>query len=269
MTARSRIVGAVTLGVLAQVVLCHVALADGDCTARPVTASEKKLHADASALFLRVAPPASAGWKASDSGMTLPATLCFGSNLRRSFSRNFELEQGRAERDAQAQQAYATMMEQQRAKAAANKAAADAIDARINALTLKAQAAATAQKFDQIEPITVQIDGLMKQKMALLGVDDAEAQSERIDAAAARDTQATFALYFEPPKNEPQDGGPHRTAAGRARMTAYESNGNPEHLVFIEFGGSPEQAVVRVEGDPARVRALVEATDLAAIAKFR
>ncbi|HEX5648393.1 MAG TPA: hypothetical protein VFX69_01955, partial [Steroidobacteraceae bacterium] len=62
---------------------------------------------------------------------------------------------------------------------------------------------------------------------------------------------------------------PYRTAAGKAWMTAYESGGNPEHLVFIEFGGSPEQAVVRVEGDPARVRALVDATDLKSIAAFR
>jgi len=267
MTARSLIAAAVT--VLAQVVLCPASLADGDCTPRPVMASEKKLHADASALFVRVAPKAPDGWKASDSGTTLPATLCFGSNLRRSFSRTFELEQGRSERDDQAQKAYADMMEQQRAKAAANQASADAIDAKIKALTLKAQAAATAQKFDQIEPINVQIDALMKQKMALLGMDDAAAQSDRIDAAASRDTRATFALYFEAPKNETSDGVPYRTAAGKARMNAYESGGNPAHLVFIEFGGSPEQAVVRVEGDPARVRALVEATDLKSIAAFR
>jgi hypothetical protein len=269
MTARSRALAAVAFGILGHVVLYSLALADGDCTPRPVMASEKKLHADASALFARVAPKAPDGWKASDSGMTLPTTLCFGSNLRRSFSRNFELEQGRTERNDQAQKAYAAMMEQQRAKAAANQAAADAIDAKINALTLKAQAAATAQKFDQIEPINIQIDALMKQKMALLGMDDAAAQSDRIDAEAARDTQATFALYFEAPKAEPRDGVPYRTAAGKAWMTAYESGGNPEHLVFIEFGGSPEQAVVRVEGDPARVRALVDATDLKSIAAFR
>ena len=53
-------------------------------------------------------------------------------------------------------------------------------------------------------------------------------------------------------------------------MTAYDDgNGNPRHLVFIEFGGSPEQAVLRVEGDPARVRSLIDATDLEAIAAFR
>jgi hypothetical protein len=167
------------------------------------------------------------------------------------------------------QQAYATMMEQQRAKAAANQAAADAIDTKINALNLEVQAAATAQKFDQIEPLTKQIDALMKQKMALTGVDDIQAQSDRIEAEATRDTQASFALYFEPPKSEPQDGAPYRTVAGRGRVNAYERKGNPTHLVFIEFGGSPEQAVVRVEGDPARVRALVDATDLKSIAAFR
>ena len=249
--------------------LWSASLADGDCTPRPVTPSEKKLHADASALFLRVAPKTPDGWTASDSGTKLPATLCFGSNLRRGFSRDFELEQGRTERNDQAQKAYADMMEQQRAKAAANKANADAIDAKIQALTLKAQAAAAAQKFDQIEPINVQIDGIMKQKMALLGMDDAAAQSDRIAADAVRDTKATFALYFEAPKKEPRDGVPYRTAAGKAWMTAFESDGNPEHLVFIDFGGSPEQAVVRVQGDPARVRALVDGTDLKAIAAFR
>jgi hypothetical protein len=269
MTARSRTLAAVAFGVLAQVVPCPVSLADGDCTPRPVMATEKKLHADASALFARVAPKVPDGWKATDSGTTLPTTLCFGSNLRRSFGRNFELEQGRTERNEKAQQSYAAMMEQQRAQAAANQAAADAIDARIHALTLKVQAAATAQKFDQIEPLNKQIDSLMKQKMALTGVNDLQAQTDRIEADATRDTHASFALYFEPPKSEPQDGAPYRTVAGRARVNAYESKGNPAHLVFIEFGGLPEQAVVRVEGDPARVRALVDATDLKSIAAFK
>ena len=267
MTTRRLTLAAVAFGIVAQL-HCPAALADGDCTARPPTATEKKLHGDAFALFQRVSPKAPDGWKATDTGGTL-STLCVGSQLRRGFNRSFALEQGRAERDQKAQQAYAAMMEQQRAKAAANQAAADAIDAKINALMLKVQAAATAQKFDQIEPLNMQIDALTKQKMALMGVNDMQAQSDRIAAEAERDTHASFALYFEPPKNEPQDGAPYRTVAGRARVAAYESKGNPEHLVFIEFGGLPEQAVVRVEGDPARVRALVDATDLKSIAAFR
>jgi phage gp46-like protein len=267
MTARSRTLAAVAFGVLAYI-LCPAALADGDCTVRPPTTSEKKLHGDALALFQRVAPKAPDGWKATDTGDTL-TTLCLGSRLRRGFSRSFDLERGRAERDQEAQQAYAAMMEQQRAQAAASQAAADDIDAKINALTLKVQAAVTAQKFDQIEPLNRQIDALMKQKMALTGVDGLEAQTDRIEADATRDTRASFALYFESPTNEPQDGAPYRTVAGRARVNAFESKGNPTHLVFIEFGGLPEQAVVRVEGDPARVRALVDATDLKSIAAFR
>jgi hypothetical protein len=83
------------------------------------------------------------------------------------------------------------------------------------------------------------------------------------------DTLASFALYFEPPKDEPRDGAPYRTVAGKARVNAYESKGVPTQMVFIEFGGLPEQAVVRVEGDPARVRALVDAADLKSIAAFR
>jgi hypothetical protein len=268
MSAIRHTLAAVALGMLAQLPSPMV-YADGTCTKRPLTAVEKKLHGDALALFQRVAPKAPDGWKAMDSGGALPATLCFGSNLRRSFSRSFDLEQGRAERDQKVQQAYATMMEQQRVKAAANQAAADAIDAKVNALSLQAQAAATAQKFDQIEPLNKQIDTLMKQKMALTGVNDIDAQSRRIEAEAERDTHAGFSLYFEPPEEEPQDGVPYRTVAGQARMTAYESKGNPTHLVFIEFAGVPEQAVVRVEGDPARVRALVDATDLKSIAAFR
>ena len=206
MTTRRLLLAAFAIAALAQF-SCPAALADGDCTVRPPTAAEKKLHGDALALFQRVAPNAPDGWKATDTGGTL-TTLCLGSQLRRGFNRTFDLERGRAERDQEAQQAYATMMEQQRAKAAANQAAADAIDARINALALKVQAAATAQKFDQIEPLNKQIDSLMKQKIALTGVDDLQAQSDRIEAEATRDTHASFALYFEPPKSEPQDGAP-------------------------------------------------------------
>jgi hypothetical protein len=250
--------------------LCQSVRADGVCTERPATAVERKAYGDAYALFQRVAPGAPEGWTATDQPADgrLP-TLCqeIDGPIRRSFGRTFELERGRAERSEQAQQAYLTMMERQRAKAAANQAASADIDARINALTLEVQAAAAARKFDQIDSLSRQIEALTQQKMALTGASDLQAQADRIEADATRDTSAAFALYFEKSGNA-ADGAPYPTAAGRGRVSSYDDRGSPRHLVFIEFDGALERAVVRVEGDPARVRALVDASDLGSVAAF-
>ena len=165
--------------------------------------------------------------------------------------------------------AYAAQMKNQQAKAAANQAESDAIDAQVAALSAKAQKAAAAQKFAEIEPLNKQIDALMKRKSALMGYDDASAQAAAIEAEASRDTDATFSLWFEVPKNEPRTGQAYRTTAGRALVNAYSDKVNPTHDVRIYFDGVPEQARVAVIGDPARVRGLLDATDLRAIAAFR
>ena len=249
------------------------AWADGVCTARAPTAVEKKMYGDVYALFVRAAPPAPDGWQATDNPRTgtLPL-LCVESGnapIRRHFDRAFHLERGRQERDDRAVQAYSEQIKTQQAKAAANKAAVDSIDAKINVIIAKTQKAAAAQKFDEIEPLNIEMDKLMKQKAALMGYDDIGAQTAKVEAEQSRDTEASFSLRFDAPSSEPPTGQPYRTTAGKALLTAYEQKGNPTHDVRVSFQGVPQQATVVVIGDPARVRALLDATDLKAIAAYK
>jgi len=250
-----------------------LALADGDCTPRPPTPAETQAYAAAYQLFLRVAPKAPEGWTASDSPPTgaIP-TLCQGPEnqpLRRGFQRGFSRESDRQARDDQAMQAYADMAKRQQAQAAANQAQIDAIDAKINTLSAQVQQAAAAQRFGDIERLNQQMDALMQERMALAGYDQLDAESEQIAAEHSRDTDARFLLWFEVPRNEPQTGEPYRTSAGQAYLSAYDDEGNPRHDVHVYFGGAPEQARVRVSGAPERVRALLDAADLQAIAAFK
>lgn len=248
--------------------------ADGVCTERVPTAAEKKSYADAYALFLRAAPKAPDGWTSTDHPATgtMPR-LCKedgSAPVRRGYQRSYHLERGRQERDDQAVQSYVEQAKKQQATAAANQAAIDAIDAKINALTVKVQAAATAQRFAEVESLTQEMDALMQKKMSLMGLDGTGAEAARIEAEQTHDTEASFSLWFETPTDERRTGNPYRAAAGKALLNAYDDgNGNPVHDVRVYFGGAPQQARVTVRGDPARVRALLDAADLAAIATFR
>jgi hypothetical protein len=247
--------------------------ADGMCTPRAPTAAETKSYADAYALFLRVAPKAPDGWTSTENPSTgeIPG-LCHESGnqpIRRHFDRSFHLERGRQERNDQAVQAYAEMMKSQQARAAASQAASDVIDVKMNAIIVKVQEAATAQRFGEVEMLNQQMDALMKQKAALIGVDVAGARSDRIAADQSRDTEASFSLWFEAPSSDARTGKVFPAAAGKAHLTAYDDHGYTEHDLRIFFDGGPQQARVKIEGDPARVRELLEATDLKAIAAFR
>lgn len=250
-----------------------LARADGVCTARPPTAAETAAYAAAYELFQRVAPTAPDGWATDESPPTgaMP-TLCRESGNtppRRGFQRRFSREIDRQARDDRAMQAYTAMAQRQQAQAAANKAQIDAIDARINAVTAQVQEAAAAQRFGDIEALNQQIDVLMQQRMKLAGYDQVEAASEQIETEHSRDTEASFQLWFEAPRNEPRSGQPYRTSAGQAFLSAYEDNGNPRHDVLVYFAGAPEQARVQVTGTPERVRALLDAADLKAVAAFK
>jgi hypothetical protein len=251
-----------------------LARADGVCTERAATPAEAKSYADAYALFLRVAPKAPDGWTSTDS----PATgavpkLCqeFANEpIRRQFDRNFDLERGRQERENEALQAYTDMAKAQQATVAANQAKLDAIDAQVNALNLKVQQAAVAQRFEEVDTLSRQMDALMQQRSALMGIDQSDAQTKQIEARQTHDTHASFALRFETPNRETRDGTPYRTSAGQGLVTTYDDRaGNPIADVRIYFGGASQQARVVVTGDPARVRELMDAADLQAIAAFR
>lgn len=249
------------------------ALADGDCTPRPPTAAETQLYAAAYQLFQRVAPGAPDGWAAHDSPPTgaMPV-LCGGSAsapLPRGFQRDYARESDQQVRDAAALHSYTDIARQQQATAAANQAKIDAVDAKVKALNEKVQQAATAQRFAEIDPLNQQIEALMNERMKLAGYDQLDQQAQQIEADHSRDTEASFHLWFEAPHNEERSGQPYRTSAGQGYATSYDDKGNPRQEVLVLFLGSPQQARVRVTGSPRRVRALVDAADLKAIAAFR
>jgi len=270
-----KLIGPLAVATLACLWVTSPAQADGDCVERPATAAEQKVYADAYALFLKVAPAAPAGWTASDNPPTgaMP-TLCKGTEgqpFRRGFSRQFTLEQGRQERQDEAIAAYTDMIRKSQEMQAKNQAAIAELDAKINANMARAQKAAAAQRFADIETINVETEKLAQQRAALSGMGgDMEAEAERIGADEKRDSTARFQLSFEPPPAGPREGQPYTTSAGRARVAAYDDKGVAYHDVTVDFDGQlAEKPVVRVHGDPERVRALLDAADLKSITATR
>jgi hypothetical protein len=263
-----------TLVLLALMFIPVHALADGVCTPREPAAAEKQDYAAAYALFLKAAPKPPDGWTSTDypSDGTLP-NLCqegAAERIHRSFTRSFHLERGRKDRDDRAMAAYADQGERMKAQQEANKAEIAAIDAKIEALIKITVEAVAAGKYDQIEAMNVQQQALMDEKMALMGMTNIDAESERIDADNRRDTEASFQLFFEAPQTEPRQGEPYPTVAGTAFGYAYEEKGVAAIQVMIDFeplGG--QRAVVTFQGDPERVRGLADEADLKVIAAFK
>jgi len=255
---------------LIAMVAARLALADGDCVARAATAAEKKSYDDAYALFLRSAPAAPAGWTSSDSPKAgVMPVLCQGTEgqaVRRGFTRHFQLDEGRQQRQDRAVAGYTDMMKKSQEMQAKNQVAIAALDAKISANMERAQNAAAAQRFGDIETINIETEKLMQQKVVLMGIGDIEATSERIEADEKRDTEASFQLSFEEPPAGPREGEPYTTSAGRARVSAYDDKGVSYNDVTIDFDSKlAERPVVRVHGDPERVRALLDAADLGTI----
>jgi hypothetical protein len=248
--------------------------AECGCETRPATAAEKRVYDDAYALFLKAAPAAPAGWSFTDSPEPgqVPVFCVDVANppVPRSFTRQFQLEEGRQERQDQAMAAYSDMAQKSQDMQAKNAAAIAALDAKINANVERVQKAAEAQRFGDIEAINAENEKLMQQKFALMGIGDTDATSEKIEADTKRDADASFQLTFEEPPAEPRQGDPYRTSAGHARVAAYDDKGVAYNDVTIDFDSMfAQRPVVRVHGDPARVRALLDAADLRSIAATR
>jgi len=265
---------ALAAAVFTIVFLPRLALADGDCVPRPATAAEKKAYEEAYAVFIKAAPAAPAGWTFDDSAAAGEMPMfCQGTEdmpFRRSFSRQFHLEQGRQERQDQAVAGYTDMAKKSQEMQAKNQAAIAELDAKINANTERAVKAATEQRFGDIEAINIETEKLMQQKMALMGMAEMDATSEKIEADAQRDTEASFQLSFEEPSIMPREGQPYTTSAGRARVVAYDDRGVAYNDVTIDFdSGLRDKPVVRAHGDPARVRALLDAANLKSITASR
>ena len=264
---------AVRLGLVVGVAILGVARpASADCApVRPATAEEKKAHADGFALFLKMAPPAPAGWELHDSAENGELKeVCAGPDFKVldwSFSRGFTAPESvmQARQDEAVKQTE-TQGQKAQAQAKANEQRLAVIQQQQEALTKKmvALATATPPKVEEAQAINEQIAKLQEEEAKLRGFADSDAAMKTIDAQAKRDTGASFNLSTE--TDVRTDGwAPMSFAEGKAFRQDYnDDNGNPETqiMVILNPAAGPKalKTVVRISGDPARADALLKAT---------
>jgi len=240
-----------------------------DCVTVVPSAADKKSYADAYALFLKAVPAAPSGWTAEDTpgDAELTSVCAGGGGPTRHFVRKFSNTSDPAERMNQASAASEAAMKRQQEREAMNKSKIEALDAKLAKTMERVQKAASAGDSETIDSASQELDRLMKEKDALMGSSDAQAEQEGIQAQFERDTVATFILSFstegDPGLFEPR---PYKTVAGRALVAETENRGVPSHRVHVSF--PPSRMTAEFEGDPKRVRMLVDATDLKALAAF-
>ena len=239
---------------------------------RPPTAAEAKAYADGFALFEHIAPPAPAGWTATDDRKEPVVTFICASPLynftRWSFSRTFN----RSQADMQARgDAALKKTEAVRARAEARNKAKEAkladLDRRQADLAKRAEAAASRQDTAALVAIAGESDKLAAEREALMADSAAEAEMTAIDSELTRDQTAQFTMiYGETDVAMSSAYKPMASAVGKGYRQDYpESNGNPHAelvVVLPPVAGVRGQTVVRVNGDPARADALLKATTL-------
>jgi hypothetical protein len=240
-----------------------------DCVTVAPSAADKKSYADAYALFLKAAPAAPSGWAVEDtpSDARLTSVCAGGGGPSRHFVRNFANTSDSAERMNQAKAASQAASQRQQEREATNKSKIEALDAKLAKAMDSVQKAATAGDGDKIESASEELNRILAEKGALMGSSDAQAEQEGIQAQFERDASATFVLSFstegEPGLSEPK---PYKTVAGRALVAELDNRGVPAQRVHVSF--PPSRLTAEFEGDPKRVRSLVDATDLKALAAF-
>jgi len=249
--------------------LSYGQLAYADCVTVAPTAADRKTYAEAYALFLKAVPAAPSGWTAEDTpGDAQLTSVCAGGDgPSRHFVRKFSNTSDSTARMNQAMAASQAAAERQQEREAMNKSKIEALDAKMAKAMETVQKAATLGDSEKIDSASQELDRLLKEKDALMGGSAAQADQEAIQAQFERDTVATFILSFstggDPGLYEPK---PYKTLAGRALVAETENRGVPSHRVHVSF--PPSRMTAEFEGDPKRVRMLVDATDLKALATF-
>ena len=243
-----------------------------DCTthaARPTTAAEKKIYADGYALFLRMAPPAPAGWTSSDgqkSGVLnqvcAPASATVSHH---GFGRNYSQQDGIEARQADAAARAAKVGRDAQATAKANETKVADIKARMQALQLKMQEAVKAQRMQEAEKLMAQSDALMQEYEKALNTSGTQAASEAVDAEARRDTSATFNVQINVTNIDTRAYTAVTVGTARAfRKLTPAQNGMPASVQFVVIlgPGTGPRTLVTIGGDPARAEALLAAARL-------
>lgn len=248
------------------------AVAADDCTKhspRPTTAEEKRIYADGYALFLRMAPPAPAGWDSRDaqtSGVLnqvcAPAseTVAF-----HGFERGYSQREGLEARQADAANRAAGVAREAQATAKANEAKVADIQARMQALQVKVQEAVKAQRMQDVERLMAQSDVLMQEYEKALNTSSTQASSEAIDAEARRDIGASFNVRINVTDLDTRAYTPVTVGATKAfRQLTPAKGGMPASAQFMVILGpaTGPRTVVSVGGDPSRAEALLKAAKL-------
>ena len=257
--------------VLATLFVAIARVVSADCTAtlRPPTAVEKKAYADGYALFQRMAPPAPAGWEQRDEQKNAVLTeVCAnpGEQVTRwQFSRGYARVEGVEERRAAAAQQTEAMVGRATATRKANEAQLADLKRRIDGVQHRMQALAAAQKFAEMEAAGAELGRLLDQQQKLMGLDAMAATMTAVDAAADRDTSASFSVVVGETNVETRAYKPMTVAAGRGYRRDTEKNGNPLAALLVVLsspGAGGRLTVVRISGDRARAEALLAATRL-------
>ena len=262
------------LSVVSLVMFSAARMASAQCDGpkRPPTAAEAKAYADGFALFQRMAPKAPEGWTAEDSRKEPVVTyICEGPLYNFtvwSFSRTFNRSQ--AEMQARGDGALKKTAEVRAGADARNKSKeaklAD-LDRRQEDLAKRAEAAAGKQNFAALAAVSEESNKLAAEREALMTDSAAETEMTAIDAEVTRDQTAQFTLTYGETNIETSSAyNPMASAVGKGYRQDYqESNGNPHSdlvVVFPAVTGVSGRTVVRINGDPARVDALLKATKL-------
>ena len=258
--------------VLATLLVATARIASADCTAtlRAPTAVEKKAYADAFALFQRMAPPAPAGWEQRDDpGSAVLREVCAnpGEQITRwQFSRGYSRVEGVEQRRAAAAQQTGAMVDRAAATKKANEAQLVDLKRRIDGVQQRMQALAAAQKLAEMEAAGAELATLLDQQQKLMGLDAMAATIAQVDAAAERDTSASFSVVVgETSKVETRLYKPMGVAAGKGYRQDTERNGNPLAVLLVVLSsadGGGRLTVVRISGDRTRAEALLAATRL-------
>ena len=237
-----------------------------DSPARPITAAEKKLFEDSHAMFLRMAPPAPAGWTAEDSRHEQTLTFICGPAIftRFSFSRTFNRPFDQARSDAAVRKIEAVNA-QAEARRDANATKLADVERRQVELGKRIGTLAEQGKLAELAALSEQSEKLAAEHETLAKDPGAESAADAIGAEMTRDTTAIFTLVAGEEGEISSAFKPMASVAGRAyRQNGQDKDGNPSVdflIVLPKLPGAGGDTRVMITADPARADGLLGATN--------
>jgi hypothetical protein len=150
----------------------------------------------------------------------------------------------------------------------ANEAKLADVQRQVDALMKKMVqvASSPSPNLAEVEALNQQMARLQEQQQKLMGLEEMDAASEAIDAAATRDIRAGFSLTVGETSLRTDGYVPFAAPVGKGYRQDYDNKGNPEvKLIVVLNPAAPQRSgytVVHVQGDTARAEALLKAATL-------